>query len=128
MALAPRRTLRRRLLAPHQPADAAREPLFDALREAGFRVEPFNDGSETLDLHFDDLHELDFLPAPLRHAAVACLRGVERRTSLRLDWIAGRGFAPAAGVAPRALPALLRVSNPASDHAPITCGLQTLLA
>jgi hypothetical protein len=124
MALAPRRTLRRRLLAPHQPAGAAREPLFDDLRAAGFGIEPFNDGSETLDLHFDDLHELDFLPAPFRHVAVALLRSVERRNVLRLDWIVPRGFVPDAARPPCALPALLHAEHPVSDHAPICAVLR----
>jgi endonuclease/exonuclease/phosphatase family metal-dependent hydrolase len=121
MAFLPQRQLRQRLLAPHLPAGRAREPLFEALRGAGFAIEPFNDLRETLDLHFDDLHELDFLPAPLRHAAVAVLRGVERRTVLRLDWIVARGFVPDPDSAPRAVTALLHAAPAASDHAPITC-------
>jgi hypothetical protein len=112
------------LLSPHMPAGSAREPLFDALRQAGFSIEPFNDVTPTLALHCDDFHELDFLPRPLRRAVVTLLRGVERRNVLRLDWIAARGFAADPARPPRALHELLHGTPPASDHAPIRAGLR----
>lgn len=124
MALAPRRLLEGRLLAPHAPAGRAREPLFDALQAAGMRVAPFNDCVPSLDLRFDDLHELDFLPAGLRRRVISSLAAVERRTALRLDWISARGFDAAPERPPRALHALLQAPHPPSDHAPITCGLR----
>lgn len=123
-ALAPQRKMRPRLLSPHRPQGAAPEPLFDVLAAAGFEVDPFNDATPSLDLRFTDVHELDFLPAPLRRAALGALRGVERRSALRLDWIAARGFEAAPERPPFALPHLSRGAAAASDHAPIGCGLR----
>ena len=124
LACTPRGRLHRRLLSPHLPRGAAPEPLFDALRERGFEIEPFNDDTPSLDLRFADVHELDFLaPAP-RRVALRALRAVERRSALRLDWIAARGFVPAPERPPFALPHLMRGPDAASDHAPIGCGLR----
>jgi endonuclease/exonuclease/phosphatase family metal-dependent hydrolase len=126
MALVPRSALRARFLAPHQPLGAAREPLFDALRARDFEVGPFNDDTPSLDVRFDDVHEIDFLRGPLRRAALALLHGAERRSALRLDWIAARGFAATPERPPFALPHLMRGPDAASDHAPIGCGLRAL--
>lgn len=117
-------TLRERLLAPHRPDRAPYEPLFALLRERGYEVAPFNDATPSLDVHFDDVHELDFLPAPLRRRALAALRWVERRNAMRLDWIVARGFSAASELPPFALPAWSRGSDAASDHAPVGCGLR----
>lgn len=116
--------LKRRLLQPYRPAKAAPEPLFAALRQAGFEIEPFNDGSPSLDLRLDELAEIEALPRALRRIAKPCLRWVERRGQHRLDWIAARGFATAA--APFTLSHLMRGNTPASDHAPIGCVLRLL--
>jgi hypothetical protein len=124
MATWPRAVLRRRYLAPYEPVGAPREPVFTELVRAGFEFRPFNDSTETLDLRFTDLHELDDFPRPLRRAAIVALRPVERRNSFRLDWIAARGFEPAPERPPFALPHLIRGPAPASDHAPIGCGLR----
>jgi endonuclease/exonuclease/phosphatase family metal-dependent hydrolase len=124
LAAAPRGRLRRQLLAPHLPAGAAREPLFDALRRRGFAIEPFNDASPSLDLRFADVGEIELLPPALRRAALRALRHVERRAALRLDWIAARGFIPAPERRPFTLTHLMRGPDAASDHAPIGCGLR----
>jgi endonuclease/exonuclease/phosphatase family metal-dependent hydrolase len=123
LALAPRGRLRRRLLEPHRDT-AGREPLFARLQRAGFLLEGFNDPTPSLDVRFDDVHELDLLPASLRRLALALLRGVERRNSMRLDWIAARGFVPAPERPPVTLPEMMRGPGAGSDHAPITCGLR----
>lgn len=124
LAATPRAALHRRLLAPHTPAGAAREPLFDALGAAGFAVEPCNAVGESLDVSFTDVHELDALAGTRRRAVLAALRWVERRSPMRLDWIAARGFDATPGQPPFVLPHLMRGAAPASDHAPIGCSLR----
>jgi len=125
MAVAPRALLRDRFLRPHRPPGVAREPLFDTLRAHGFGVEPFNDTTTpSLDLRFDDVHELDFLSGPWRRLVLRILRRVERRVPMRLDWIVARDLWPAAERAPFTLPHLMREPGAASDHAPIGCGLR----
>jgi endonuclease/exonuclease/phosphatase family metal-dependent hydrolase len=124
MAATPRRALDRRVLSPHLPAGAAREPLFDELRVHGFEIDPFHDGRPSLDTHFDDVHELQHLPPALRPVLLGLLRPVERRCGLRLDWIVARGFAPVPERPPFVLPHLMRGPEAASDHAPIGVGLR----
>jgi endonuclease/exonuclease/phosphatase family metal-dependent hydrolase len=119
MAILPRSRLRSRLLWPDRPAARPREPLFALLRAHGFTHEACTDRRETLDVHFDEVHELDAFAVPLRPRLLGLLRWIERRSVMRLDWIAARGFAPAAS--PAALPHLMRGAAPASDHAPIAC-------
>jgi endonuclease/exonuclease/phosphatase family metal-dependent hydrolase len=123
LALAPRTRLRRRLLAPGDPAARPREALFALLGAHGFEHRPFNDGRETLDIRFADVHELDAFAAPFRPPLLRLLGWIERRNSMRLDWIAARGFA-AAPPGPVTLPHLMRGAHPASDHAPIACHLR----
>lgn len=123
LAFAPRRTLRPRLLAPHRPAASPPEPLFEVLRGAGFAIDPFNNESPTLHVHFHDVHELDRFPGPLRALLLRALRGVERRNAMRLDWIVARGFDPAPEP-PFALAYFLDRTPPPSDHAPVGCTLR----
>jgi len=125
LACAPRAELQARLNAPHAPIGRAREPLFDLLRVASFALEPFNANAPSLDLRFDDLHELDVLRGPLRDVALRSLRRIERRVVRRLDWIAARGFEPDAALPPFVLPELARGARAASDHAPIGCALRS---
>ena len=96
-----------------------REPLFDALRRAGFEWEPFCDGAPTLQLRFERLDEVRSLPRPLRAVAQRTLDWAERRGRLRLDWIAARGFRGGRGFAVRGLDGPGR----ASDHAPLVAEL-----
>ena len=124
LACAPRSQLRRRLLSPHRPGPAPREPLFAALAASGFEIDPFNDGTESLDVHFDEVHELDFLPPSVRRIVQAPLRAVERRNAMRLDWITARGFTAAPERPPFSLPHCSRGPAAASDHAPVGCGLR----
>src|SRR5262249_12217217 len=121
--LAPRAGLWRRLRKPYAPPERPREPLFVALRSAGFDVEPFNTTLESLLLRLDEVHELDRVPARVRPLLGALLSAIERRNALRLDWIAARGFTAGAG-APFALVHLLHAATPPSDHAPIGCSLK----
>jgi len=109
------RTLARRLARPD--LGARREPLFEALRDAGFEWEPYHDGEPTLALRFSRLGEVHRIPGPLRALATRGLAWAERRARLRLDWIAARGFRHEAG-AGRTVKGL---DGPglASDHAPI---------
>ncbi len=98
-----------------------REPLFEALRGAGFAWEPYSDGAPTLAMRFSRLGEVHALPGPLRVLASRGLAWAERRARLRLDWNAGRGFRDAAGTG-RTVTGL---DGPglASDHAPIVAEL-----
>ena len=101
--------LRRRLLWP----DRGREPLFDTLREAGFEWERFGDRQPTLALRFVRLPEATGpLASPI---ALPLLRWAERRSLVRLDWFAGRGWNAARGETVRGLDGPGR----ASDHAPL---------
>lgn len=108
----PRSWLRRRLLWPEQ--GPAREPLFEALREAGFLWERHMDRAATLHLRFVRVPEARGpLGMPLARPLLA---RAERRAQLRLDWLAGRGWSGGSGATVHGLhgPGL------ASDHAPIT--------
>lgn len=107
----PEAPLRRRLRWPEE--GPAREPLFDALRAAGFRWEWHVDREATLHLQFARVPEAG---GPLAWpAARPLLARAERRAQLRLDWFAGRGWQGGQGATVRGL------SGPggASDHAPI---------
>ncbi len=115
--------LRERLLRPDRGPH--REPLFDALRAAGFAWEPWLDPAPTLRLRFDRLDEVNAMPAPLRTLVRGLLGWAERRGALRLDWIAARGFAPPrAGERAGAVVSGLDGPGAASDHAPITATLR----
>lgn len=114
LAVSPQRALRQ----------VQREPLFGSLRRAGFEVDGFNAIGPSLDVHFDDVHELDRFPAALRDRLLALLRGIERRCTMRLDWIAARGFVPSPERPPLVLQAAMRGADAASDHAPIVCTLR----
>ena len=71
------------------------EPLFDRLSAAGFRVEGLNDTSPTAFQALDNIEDLAHLPPQLGEALLR-VSGLKGRTlGLRLDWIAGRGVAPA---------------------------------
>lgn len=107
----PEALLRRRLLWPDQ--GPAREPLFEALRAAGFTWEPYADREPTLSLQFTRVPEAS---GPLTSpAARPLLARAERRAHLRLDWFAGRGWQGGRG----ATVAGLSGPGRASDHAPI---------
>ncbi len=117
IALTPRAGLRQRLTRPDLPAAAPREPLFAALRAAGFAWESCVDFAWSLMLRFDRLNEVDAIPAPLRAPLLAALRALSRRALLRLDWIATRGFDAGRGAV--TVPELDRGPDEASDHLPI---------
>jgi endonuclease/exonuclease/phosphatase (EEP) superfamily protein YafD len=107
----PEAPLRRRLLWPDQ--GPAREPLFEALREAGFTWERHADREATLQLQFARVPEAG---GPFAWpAARPLLARAERRAHLKLDWFAGRGWQGGTGATIKGL------SGPggASDHAPI---------
>src|SRR5262249_31661429 len=107
--------LSQRLTRPDRGAN--REPVFDALRRAGFEWERYSDFAPTLGLRFERLGEVHALPWPLRALASRGLEWAERRGSLRLDWIAARGFRHESGSG-RTLHGLDGPGR-ASDHAPI---------
>lgn len=113
--------LPRRLL--HPDAGRHREPLFEALREAGFQWEPFVDFAPTLQVRFDRLDEVNDMPAALKQLVHRGLGWVESRALLRLDWICARGFVPAG--AGRSGMTVQGLDGPgrASDHAPIVAEL-----
>ena len=103
--------LRRRLLWPDR--GAAREPLFDALRAAGFDWEHLGDRQPTLHLRFVRVPEAErMLGSALARPIKAW---AERRAHLRLDWFAGRGWQGGSGATVRGLDGPGR----ASDHAPL---------
>jgi endonuclease/exonuclease/phosphatase family metal-dependent hydrolase len=103
--------LRRRLLWPDR--GPAREPLFDALREADLEWQRFADRQPTLRLRFVRLPEARGpLAAPI---AREVLRWAEGRARLRLDWFAGRGWRDGCGVTVSGLDG----PGHASDHAPL---------
>ena len=107
----PEAWLRRRLLWPER--GPAREPLFAALKAAGFEWERHVDRAATLSLRFARVPEAGGpLASPLARPLLA---RAERRAQLRLDWLAGRGWSGGRGATVRGL------SGPglASDHAPI---------
>lgn len=107
----PEGALRRRLTWPDQ--GPAREPLFDALREAGFEWHRYTDREPTLHLRFVRVPEAGGpLTWPL---ARPLLDRAERRAHLRLDWIAGRGWSGGSG---STVPGLHGPGR-ASDHAPV---------
>ena len=113
LTLTPDAALARRLL--HPDAGGAREPLFDALAQAGFAWEPFVDHAPTLQLRLDRLGETRALFGPFAAAARRALAWTERRAALRLDWLAGRGWSGGRGSTVTGLCG----PGKASDHAPI---------
>lgn len=117
LVLTPGVPLRERLR--HPDRGAAREPLFDVLRQAGFAWAPFNDDAPTLRMREERLAEVRSLPWIVRAPARHVLRWAVGRGALRLDWIAARGFAGGEGETVGGLdgPGL------ASDHAPIVARL-----
>ena len=117
LTLTPAAALKRRLL--HPDKGATREPVFDALREAGFAWEPFVDHTPTLALRLVRLGETRALFGPLAAPAGRALAWAESRAGLRLDWVAARGFRNGSGwtVTEHGGPGL------ASDHAPIVSEL-----
>ena len=117
LVLWPGPALRRRLV--HPDRGFSREPLFDVLREAGFRWEAWTDDRPTLLLREDRLEEAQSLPGPLREAARRVLDWAIHRGTLRLDWIVGRGWSSGTGNTVTGLDGPGR----ASDHAPITAEL-----
>jgi hypothetical protein len=113
LMLYPGGVLRRRLLRPDR--GRFREPLFDALREAGFEWEPFVDFAPTLQLRLDRIDEGRTWLGLLGPLARPLLGWAERRGRLRLDWFAGRGWKGGRG---RTVPGLDGPGR-AADHAPI---------
>jgi endonuclease/exonuclease/phosphatase family metal-dependent hydrolase len=111
LSISPGPLLRRRLLWPDR--GPAREPLFDALRAAGFDWERVVDRRPTLDLRFARVPEAEgTLASPLTRPIMAWAEG---RAHLRLDWFAGRGWQGGSGATVRGLDGPGR----ASDHAPL---------
>ena len=119
LVASPRATIRQRLIRPDE--GPRRETLFEELAAAGFAWKSYTDQAPTLGMRFSRLGEVQALPGPLRALASSGMHWVERRTRLRLDWIATRGFDPAAGRG-RTLRGL---DGPglASDHAPVVAEL-----
>jgi len=95
----------------HPDRGPSHEPLFDALGDADFEWNRFNDRRPTLRVRFDRLDEARLA---LKFAA-PLIRWAERRGRLRLDWFAGRGWRDGRG----ATVAGLDGPGKASDHAPI---------
>jgi len=111
LSLWPAGMLRRRLLWPDR--GPAREPLFDALGEAGFEWDRLADREPTLHLRFARVPEArGLLASPL---ALPLLGRAGRRAHLRLDWFAGRGWRAGSGRTVRGLDGPGRPS----DHAPL---------
>ena len=110
MLLQPSARLERRLLWPDQ--GRAREPLFDALREANFAWQRYVDRRPTLLLRFARVPEAHGFGAAL---AAPLLARMERRAQLKLDWFAGRGWRDGRGATVRGVGGV----DAASDHAPI---------
>jgi endonuclease/exonuclease/phosphatase family metal-dependent hydrolase len=117
LMLAPSPAIRRRLL--HPDRGPAREPLFAVLKKAGFEWDRFVDRQATLQLRFDRIDEVNFLPPPALRALRGWLAWAEKRGTLRLDWICGRGWKGGTGYTVTGLngPGL------ASDHAPVVAEL-----
>ena len=112
LALWPGALLRRRLRWPDR--GRTREPVFDALRAAGFKWRRFSDRQHTLHLRFTRVPEAQ---GPLTSPpAKPLLTWAERRAHVRLDWFAGRGWPGGSGATVRGLDGPGR----ASDHAPVT--------
>ncbi len=117
LMLMPGPALKARLL--HPDRGFAHEPLFDVLREAGFRWDDYRDELPSLLLREDRLEEAQALPGPLRHVARRVLEWAIHRGTLRLDWICGRGWRSGRGHTVRGLDG----PGKASDHAPIVAEL-----
>jgi len=118
LALTPAPLLRARLLRPDR--GRAREPLFDALHDAGFAWEAWNDFAPTLQLRDERLPEVRALPALVRAPLARALAWAVRRGALRLDWIVARGWRGGRGETVSGLDG----PGGASDHAPIVATLQ----
>ncbi len=113
MLFEPDVALRRRLLFPDR--GTMREPLFEALREAGFEWNRFVDREPTLQLRFQRIDEWNAVPAALRTPFTRVLTWAEGRAGLRLDWFAGRGWHGGDGFTVKGLDG----PGAPSDHAPI---------
>lgn len=124
LALWPRRMLDRRLHRPEEPPLRPREPLFTELAAHGFDYSAFNTRDASLDLRLRDTYEYHVLPRFVRALARGLFRHVERRTAHRLDWIVARGFDVDPAHPPYTGSRWMRGTRPASDHAPIACGLR----
>lgn len=124
MALSPKPMLDGRLFWPDRPRQRPREPLFTELVAHGFEYAKFNTRDASLDLRLRDTHEYQVLPRFVRALASGLFRHVERRTGHRLDWIAARGFDADPLRPPYTGSSWMRGARPASDHAPISCGLR----
>jgi endonuclease/exonuclease/phosphatase family metal-dependent hydrolase len=118
LVLLPGPLLRERLL--HPDRGFAHEPLFNELRRAGFAWAPFVDFAPTLQLRYDRLEELQFLPGPMHATAERVVGWAVRRGALRLDWICGRGWSGGSGLTVHGLDG----RDLASDHAPIVAELR----
>jgi endonuclease/exonuclease/phosphatase (EEP) superfamily protein YafD len=95
----------------HPDRGPSREPMFDVLRDADFEWNRFNDRRPTLRVRLDRLDEA----RALMKIAGPLLRWAERRSRLRLDWLAGRGWRDGTGGSVAGLDG----PGKASDHAPI---------
>ena len=113
-----------------EPWRGGREPLFQALRAAGFRYEELNDRSPTVSLLLRGVEEAENLPLFLRRWIGRAAAIGERVLPMRLDWFAARGF-PASPEAHR--PAVTRTATVLphavhgripSDHLPLLLELR----
>lgn len=98
-----------------------KEPLFGLLRRAGFDIEAANDRLPTAWQALDTVEDLGGMPGWLGRGLLRAGGLWGRVLGLRLDWIATRGFRPAAP--PRTLPPGADPATPLSDHAPIMADL-----
>jgi endonuclease/exonuclease/phosphatase family metal-dependent hydrolase len=114
-----RGALRRQLAAPWR---GGREPLFAELARHGFTWEAFNESRPTAVEQLGRIEEATGLARAAATLLLALLGGGGRTIPLRLDWFAGRGVTPLAGVPPVTVGELTLTGVP-SDHLPIAVDL-----
>jgi endonuclease/exonuclease/phosphatase family metal-dependent hydrolase len=95
----------------HPDRGPSRERVFDALRDSDFEWGRFNDRRPTLRVRFERLDEA----RAVQKLAGPLIAWAERRSRLRLDWFAGRGWREGRGASVAGLDG----PGKASDHAPI---------
>src|SRR5262245_1316641 len=95
----------------HPDRGPTRERVFDVLRDSDFAWNRFNDRRPTLRVRFERVEEA----RALMRMAAPLITWAERRSRLRLDWFAGRGWREGRGATVNGLDG----PGKASDHAPI---------